>query len=291
MFQFRKGSAPLRWRLALPFAILASLLCVSEASAQRAVLSHAMAPVKLIRKTRMFDARAGTTLYAGDLVGTENDSAQFELPSGTLVALGAGTTVMIDMGVAKTTLTLLRGWIKVKRAPRSGTLSVTAGALTASPLDSCILHVSGDLTEAFAESGAMAVAPMDKAQGSPFALAHEQYVAYRPAHPSHALPGAPQSFVTTMPHAYFDPLIALAARVKPAEPALRREVDVTDIAAWNDVPAAVREKLAQQFAPRLSDPAFRAAATTVLGKQPEWRQFLRDATPRRKPAAMMNHLF
>lgn len=294
MFQPNPGSARPRWRLALPFAALAALLCASEASAQRALLTHAAGPVKLIRKTRVYDARAGAGLYAGDVVGTDGDGAQFELPGGALVALGAGTTIVIDAAGAPASLTLLRGWVKVKAAAGPGTLGVAAGALAASPADSAILHAEGDATEAFAESGAVTIAAIDKPQqAAPFTLGRERYLAYRPGQTLQALPGAPPSFVAAMPRAYFDPLIALAARAQPTEPVARREVDAADIAAWNDAPAPVRERLAQRFAPRLADPAFRAAATTLLAKQPEWRPALRDAAapPRKKPATLPNHLF
>lgn len=280
MSQTHTGSV-LPWgRLAPPFLVIAALLSGPvRAGEQGIVLTHAPAPLKLIRKTQVYDARAGASLYAGDVIVTGADSVQVELSGNAVLALGPATSVVIDNDTAPA-FTLLQGWIKLQRGASgasaggasAGAPAVTAGILAASPTDSAILHVAGDRTEAFVETGTMALVAIDKPRtGAPFMLGREQYLAYRPAGTLEPVARAPQAFLAGMPRDYFDPLVALAARVKPTTPDLRREVDASDSTAWNDAAAPLREKLTQRFAPH---PAQRDVAP-----------------PRKKSVTLPNHLF
>jgi hypothetical protein len=288
------GSWPARlYRFVLP-ALLALLACALPAHAQRALLTHADAPATLIRKTTLFDAPAGTTLNPGDVIGTGTGAAQFELAGGVLVALGPDSRVLLGNAGAAPLLTLLRGWVKVQATGAASGLSLNAGTLgvVVPGGGSSILHADAGQAEVFAETGTLALAATDKAPpGPPFTLGYEQYLVYRPSQKL-AAGRAPRAFVTAMPRGFFDRMVAVAARVKPAQPVARREVQATDIALWNDAPAPLRKTLAARFAPRLSDPAFRAEAVALLGAQPEWREALQDGVaPRKKTRTVLNYLF
>lgn len=274
----------------LPPVLLAALLSLAApAFAQRATLTHAESPAQLIRKTAVYEAPAGTALHPGDLLGTGARGVQLEWPAGVLVALGPDSLLLVDDAAAFPAVTLVRGWAKVT----AGRLNVAAGALAVGVAGSGILHVAGDTAELFVERGSFAASLPDRsAPGAPVQVGREQYAAVRGPGGLQAVARPPRSFVDAMPRGFFDPLVAVGARVKPAEPVLLREAGAADVARWNDAAAPVRRQLATRFAPRLADPAFRAAAATALAPQPEWRQALKDASaPRKRANTLPNTLF
>lgn len=275
---------------ALPLVLLAALLCAAgPALAQRARLTHADVPAKLIRKTAVYDAPAGAALHPGDLLGTGAGTVQLEWPAGVLLALGPDSILMVDDAAAFPAVTLVRGWLKVS----AGRLNVAAGPLAVGVAGSGILHVAAGSAELFVEQGSFGAAPADRSPpAAPLQVGREQYAAFQPAQGLQPAGRAPRAFVAAMPRGFFDPLVAVGARVKPAGPVLLREANAADVAQWNDAAPPVRRQLAIRFAPRLADPAFRAAASTTLAAQPEWRQALKDAAPARKRAATLpNTLF
>jgi hypothetical protein len=287
----QRHAHPLARPLFVPFALAALLACALPAYAQQARLTHADAPARLIRKTTVYDAPAGTSLSPGDLVITGATGAQLEWPAGVTVRLGPGSGIVVDEAAAAPAVTVLRGWVKVAAA---GRLNVAAGAVdVGAAAGSGIVHVDGDRTELFVEQGAMTATVTEQAgAGAPLTVGREQYALYLPAQGLQASPRAPRPFVAAMPPGFFDPLVAVGARVKPAEPVQLRDANPSDVAFWNDAAVPVRKQLAVRFAPRLLDPAFRAGAATVLANQPEWRQPVRDSAPARKPSnTLSNTLF
>ncbi len=273
--------------------VLAALLPLAvPAFAQRALLTHAEQPAKLIRKTAVYDAAAGVPLHPGDLVTTAATSVQIEWPQGVLLAVGPGSTLLIDDAAAFPAVTLLRGWIKVAGGGKdvAGKLTVAAGALSVGASGSGVLRVAADKTELFVERGTLSVKATDKGAAAPLEIGSEQYVVHRGAQPLQAEPRPARLFVSEMPRAFFDPLVSVAARARPAEPTLLREASAADIAQWNDVATPLRRQLAVRFAGRLADPAFRTDAENLLAAQPEWRQALKQ-TARKPSDTYTNHLF
>lgn len=276
--------------LVLLTALMTALLSVAlPASAQRARLTHAEAPAQLIRKTAVYDAPAGTALHPGDLIGTGPRSVQLEWPAGVLLALGPDSLLLVDDAAAFPAVTLVRGWAKVT----AGRLNVAAGPLSVAAAGSGILHVAADTAELFVEQGSFAAAVPDRpAPGGPVQVGREHYAVFPAPQGLQPAGRPPRPFVAAMPRGFFDPLVAVGARVKPAEPVLLREANAADVARWNDAAASVRRQLATRFAPRLADPTFRAAAASALAQQPEWRQALKDASaPRKRSNTLPSTLF
>jgi hypothetical protein len=282
------GHAPSRARLLLA----ALVFCAGAVQAQQAKLTHAEAPAGLIRKTTVYDAPPGTVLYAGDILSADTGNVQLEWAGGVLVALGPGSRVIVDNAASAPALTLLRGWIKVAAGGSgyAGKLSLAAGPLAIGTAGNGILHLQPNQVELFVETGTMAVSATDKSQGAaPRVVGREQYAARSAGQPWQSAPRAPRAFIGAMPRGFFDPLVAVAGRVAPAQPHVVREVSPADVAALSDVPGPLRIVLAARFAPRLNDPAFRAGAAELLANRPA----IRPAPPnaRKAPYNPSNSLF
>lgn len=277
-------------RAALLFAAL--LACAGAAQAQQARLTHADAPAGLIRKTTVYEAQPGTTLYAGDIVSADSGNVQLEWPGGVLVSLGPGSRVLVDNAAAAPALTLLGGWIKLAAGGSgyAGKLTLAAGPLAVGTAGNGILRLQPDQVELFVESGTMAVSATDKTQpAAPRVVGREQYAIRGPGQAWQIAPRAPRAFVGAMPRGFYDPLVAVAARVKPASPRLVREVTPADVAALSDVPGPLRLEFAARFAVRMNDPAFRAGAAQLLASRPPARPA--PAPARKPPYNPSNSLF
>jgi hypothetical protein len=294
-------------KLPLMAAVLAALLApAAPALAQRAVLSHAERPAKLIRKTTVYDAPAGASLLPGDIIESGAGAIQIEWQNGALLALGPASSAQLDTTDGAPSVNLLRGWLKISankpgaagQPATSGTgpslITASAGALEARASSaSGIFHLAADKTELFVEQGALSASDKDRsAAGGALPVSREQYAVRRGAQPLQVMPRPPRLFVTEMPRTFFDPLVAVAGRAKPTSAVALREVEAKDLADWNDVPALLRKRLVAQFSPRLADPAFRADAETVLANNPDWRQVLQqNATNKKRANTFNNYLF
>jgi hypothetical protein len=289
-FPRRRAAPPLTAGLLTAAALWTA---TAPALAQRALLSHAEQPAKLIRKTTVYDAPAGTSLQPGDIIESGQRGVQVEWANGALMALGPGSSMQLDSAAGTPAVNLLRGWLKLS-ASRSGATQLVANV---GPLDvrtadgSGILHLAADQTELFVERGTLSVLDRDKA-GAPVLVNRDQHALRRGALALQLAPRPPRLFVTEMPRTFFDPLVAIAGRARPAKAAPLREVRAQDLADWRDVPATLHKRLVLQFAPRLTDPAFASDAGTILGNNPDWRLALRQNTVARQRArTVSNHLF
>lgn len=272
---------------------LAALLAPAPpALAQRALLSHAEHPAKLIRKTTVYDAPAGAALQPGDIVESGPRGLQIEWPNGALMALGPSSGVRLEAAAGVPSVNLLRGWLKIAAGKPTSQLNAAAGPLEVRTSNgSGILHLSSDKTELFVERGTLSATDKDKG-GAAVPVNGEQYALRRGTLGLQVAGRPPRLFVSEMPRAFFDPLVAVAKRAKPAEAAPLREVDARDLADWNDVPALLNKRLVAQFAARLADPAFAKDAETVLANNPEWRQAVQqNASARKRATTISNSLF
>jgi len=275
--------------------LLLLALAAPPALAQRALLSHAEQPAKLIRKTTVYDAPAGASLQAGDIVESGPRGLQIEWPNGALMALGPSSSVQLDATAGAPAVSLLRGWIKIAAGkPPTSQLSATAGPMEVRASNgSGILRLTSDKTELFVEQGTLSAADKDKAgaaAAAPTVVNREQYALRRGALALQVSPRPPRLFVSEMPRAFFDPLVSVGKRAKPAEAAPLREVGAKDLADWNDVPALLNKRLVAQFAARLADPAFAKDAETVLANNPDWRQAVQQNTSAKKRATTINNI-
>lgn len=279
-----------RGALAATFLLLAAL----PALAQNALISHAEAPSRLLRKTTVFQAPAGVRLQPGDIVEAGARSVQIEWANGARLALGPGASLLVKDAAGLPAVTVLRGWSKFATgAPAGGRLSLEAGAVSLQAAGaSGILHLAPDKTELFVETGAVAVIETDRGDGQPLAVGREQYALRDAVRPLALAQRAPRLFISSMPRMFLDPLVAVSRRAQPVAPTPLREVNAADLSAWREAGPAVRKRLVAQFAPRLADPAFRRDAESALADNPEWRDALRRHTAARNRAnTPLNYLF
>jgi hypothetical protein len=275
-------------------ALAAALLLPAAPSlAQQAVISFAEQPLRLIRKTTVYQASSGVRLQAGDIVESIAQPSQIEWPNGARLALGPASSVLVRNATDLPGASLLRGWAKfATTAPAGGRLSFDAGTLGVQAQGaSGIVHLTADRTELLVESGTVAAA--DKAAGAaPAPIGNGQYAVRQTAGPFQTAPRPPRQFIGQMPRAFLDPLVAVAALAPGSIATAEREIAAADIAAWRDAGADVRQRLASQIAARLADGAFRAQAESLLDNQPEWRAAMRRRDIiRSRTATPLNHLF
>lgn len=224
------------FRPSLPPVLLCALLTLAlPARAQRAVLSHAETPAKLIRKTTVYDAPAGASLLPGDIIEAGQRGLQIEWSNGALMALGPASSVQLDSSAGTPTVSLLHGWAKLAALkPANSQLSATAGQLAIrADQGSTILHLAADKSELFVEQGNLPVTETDRnGIDGPQTVGREQYAIRRGAQALQVMPRAPKLFVSEMPRAFFDPLLAVSDRIRPAELVQVREANVNDDPDW-----------------------------------------------------------
>jgi hypothetical protein len=216
--------------------LLAALLTLAlPAQAQRALLSHAETPAKLIRKTTVYDAPAGASLLPGDIIEAGQRGLQIEWANGAVLALGPASSVVLDSAVGTPTVSLLHGWAKLAALkPANSQLSATAGTLSLrADQGSAIIHLAPDKSELFVEQGNLPVTENDR-NGIDGAqtVGREQYAIRRGAQALQVTPRAPKLFVSEMPRAFFDPLVAVGNRIRPAELVQVREANAADDPDW-----------------------------------------------------------
>jgi len=281
--------------LVVLWAISVLLLALpTPALAQRALLSHAEQPAKLIRKTTVYDAPAGSGLLPGDIIESGARGLQIEWANGALVALGPSSSVHLAAASGTPVVNLLRGWVKMSAGKTvTGRVHTAAGALevraSATPA-SGIVHLEQDTTEVFTDLGTLSVSDKDKG-GDALPVLREQYALSRGAGAPQIAARPPKRFITEMPRSFFDPLVAVAARTAPAQAAPLREVAAGDLIGWGAASPVLRKRLVAQFSPRLADPSFAKDAEIVLGDNPDWRPALQQQAGAKKRNAVSNYLF
>lgn len=258
----RRRSAGAAAPMPLPAALLAALLGAVlalplPAWAQRARLTHAEAPAKLVRKNQVYEAPAGVALYPGDLVEAAAHAVQIEWPSGVMLALGPGSSLVVDDALAFPAVTLLRGWLKVAGASSAANarMNVAAGPLKVEASGGGVIHVVPGKAELFVEQGTLQVGVADaNPPAAPLSLGHDQYALHSAPQGLQASPRPARPFVNEMPRAFFDPLLALAARTRPAEAVPLREANASDLARVNELAGPQRKQMQTRLAPRPATP-------------------------------------
>lgn len=243
----------------------------------KAVLTLAEPPLRLIRGATVFRAGAGVALLQDDILETGAGGAQFEAAPDAIVALGPQTRVLVA-NFAPLELNLLQGWVKVSARGRR--------ALVATPALQVLLASGTTIvgTQAvFAEEGEQQAARIDAQgrAGPPLKLGVEQYAALDPANPQLVAGRPPRAFVTAVPAAFHDRLMA-APRVPNAgkvAPVRERDADFADVSPWLQASLPGRRGFVARFRPRLADAEFRRQLERTLGQSADWKPVLHPARP------------
>jgi hypothetical protein len=219
--------------------------------APASAISFAESPVRLVRDTGLYAATRGARLQPGDLIESGASPIQLEGMGGPTVALGPASRAYLQLTGDTVELTLLSGWLKVQPGAGTSSLSINSGRLRINPESaSLIVHTVAGKTALFVESGTPSVAEMQGAKAlRSTRLAKEQYAVYFSKEPLKVLP-RPKDFASTMPPAFFDPLVPLSFKGAAPAPKLERAaVFATDVAPMLVDDPAVFQVLNRRFNP------------------------------------------
>ncbi len=285
--------------------IFCGLMLLAAAAARGApapesigVLTILDGEVQLVRDAAPWRAAEGLRLAAGDIVQTAAAArlVRLELASGQAVDLGPATRVQLapqlrgDRARRAPVLYLLDGWLKLTQpgAARGEGLLVAARALDVTGVArDVVLAVRGDAAWAFAESGAVALAPRRGGKApAPLALKAGEFferagdgkdlVAARPT----------AAFLQQVPRAFRDTLPLRAALFKADAPAPERLAPITyaDVQPWLAAEPDLRRGFVARWRGAARDAAFRRALADHLAAHPEWDRVLNPEKYRPQPA-------
>jgi hypothetical protein len=269
-----------RFSVLLLIAGLLQTSALLAASRNVGVITFAEKPLRLIRATALYNVGPGVHLQNGDFIESDQSITQIEGLATSTLALGPNTRAAITQREGVTVVHILRGWLKVQPAPRTAAsgLEITTRNLRSDVSRSAsVMHVSDTQVEVFVESGSQSIVELDK-RGQPgrtSLLSGEQFTLRKGDEPLQPPGRPPATFISTVPNAFFDALVLLSG--KPAgdvAPKKIRDVDFADIAHWLHAPNLNRTHMANQFAPRLANPAFREAIVREMGGSFEWETAL-----------------
>ena len=263
--------------------LLLALWATAACAVERGIYTVVDGDVRVLRKTTWYRLEAGARAESGDVIDAgERAQAQLELAhGGTLSIMGPALVLAAelpsdDAKPAAAELTLLRGWFKASNAPKAPPLRL---ALPSSALRMAagiaVVHCDAAHSEFFVESGSVTLTT-PAARGREVAReAREGEFWHRSGDRAfEADDHPPPAFIDAMPRALRDKLPSLASRFAAAPGSLTagREVTFAEAEPW--LTGTTRKAFARRFAPRLADPAFRAAAAAARPPVPEWDRTL-----------------
>jgi hypothetical protein len=240
-------------------------------------------------------------LEAEDIVETLpfTSLTRLEFTDGSTVDLGPASRVLIRPQRAAggsgegvmAMVYLLDGWAKVIQGKSGQVGKVLVGSPfvdVQSMWHDVVIHVHGDETEVFAESGGMALLVKDKAgKASPVKLEASGFLSRHGDGSVDTLPRPAPAFVQAVPRPFMDPLPSMAAKFKGKDVRLGAPTkpEYADVEAWLNAEPRVRTRFVTRWRSLAQGEAFRKALAAQLPQHPEWRPVLFPPQPTHKPAA------
>ncbi len=261
----------------LAFALLACPLAAAAADPV-ATLTLLEGQAAMVRGVTRYALAEGVGLQPGDIVEVgDKGLAQVEFAERAALALGPGTR-MLALSIAQGKpaggdFYALRGALKLSGVKRGAHFRIATPLFALQPAEgTAVLVVGGGEGSVFVESGdaRLTAAPASlRLKGGDFftrKAGQKGAVAPRPS----------PAFIGELPRLFLDPLPSRMARYKErqVQPRQLEVVSYAEVEAWLKAPPEVRRPLAQRFAPRASDPAFRSALISNLRFHPEWDPIL-----------------
>ncbi|HEY2019807.1 hypothetical protein [Paraburkholderia sp.] len=297
-------SALLRARAGGALALFASAVPLAHADI---VIAYADSPVTVIRGASLYRTGEGAKLRDDDIIETgAGKSAQLEDGSGTVIALGPQTQVLLKTQPAlqhaaagPVRITMLSGWLKAScsaSAAAQPPLLIELRGLDVTPASngrwSVVATASAERAAIFAESGDDAIAPVRAPAAEARQTLHAgQYLERHADEPLRAQARPSAEFVGAIPPGFRDALVGVAGRLAGTHElqAPLRAVDYADVSDWLTSSVSERGTFVKRFVPRLKTAAFRAQVDAHLDVLPEWRPILHppprpSAEPRKRAA-------
>ncbi|HUN91612.1 MAG TPA: hypothetical protein VMU33_06120 [Burkholderiaceae bacterium] len=238
----------------------------------------------ILRGTAKLIAAEGVRLRPDDIVETAPSAfARLEFAPGPVVDVGAATRLMLAPagapGPGRPGMYLLAGWLKLT-SPRdpAAPAGSPASAFASPRMDLAgikgvtLAQVGADDSMVFIESGEARLVDRRARAAAPLVLQSGDYVELRGAKESDRAQRPSAAFLSSMPVPFRDSLPPRAAEFAERNVAPREAgtFGYKDVQAWLTVDRLLGRRLVRLWAPKASDPAFRAGLTTNLAAHPEW---------------------
>ena len=264
-------------------ALLLALWAACATAAGSGVYTLVDGDARVLRKTTWYRLEAGARIEEGDVVDvSERAQVQLEPAGATAIGLIGPALAYLPESRADARappalqLTLLRGWIKASATAKAPPvrLDLPSSALR---IESgiAVVHCDAMHTEFFVESGRVTLLTAGGRGKEQAREAAEGEYWHKAGDRAYAADERlSQAFVAAMPRPLRDALPTLGGRSDAAAPTLAAGREITFAEAEPLLSGASRHAFARRFAPRLADPAFRAAAAAARPGVPEWDRTL-----------------
>lgn len=252
----------------------------------------------LIRKTQKIQLKAGTRLFAQDLLQTDAKGTlvRVELNKGGVFDFGPGSLGIVRPGLTSgsgqaASLYFVKGWLKVSAAPGVGSAS---SAVLSEQLEvpqvpgSAVLSSQAGTFQVFAENAALSVSERRLGKsGAPTAVPAGAYFAGVQGEKALISPRVPGSFIQSVPKGFQESIPSLKAtfmaRPEPIAKSLG-ELSYADAEPWLAAEPMVRGLLLALWKNQLPSD-LRQGLSDHIGSHPEWRStlFPEKDIPRKPP--------
>lgn len=241
--------------------------------------------LRLMRGTSVFQGVEGMSLRQGDILeSSEGSFVQLEFASGSVVALGPSSRLYIlpqsvSERSAALDVVILDGWLKHESAVGKGSYRYRTPQLAATTSGgTVVVRSSPNACDIFVESGLASIAEVNQtgSLGSSAPAKAGQFFSRQKGAGVTNLERPSTAFLESMPRQFRDTLPPRSARFsgKTVEPKAEHPVSYAEIERWLVIPSAWRRGLAERFAPRLSDSAFRKQIELHEHELPDWEAIL-----------------
>jgi hypothetical protein len=168
-----------------------------------------------------------------------------------------------------------QGWVKLAtKAPVLSRLRTPLAAVDGTGMVA-VVRIGANSFEVFVETGNARVSEVGRSGAeSARDVRGGDFVSRLPERPLTIAGAAPQAFVVAMPRHFMDTLPARAEKYRNAKVDLKADHAITFAEAEPWLNGPYRVAFVKRLQPRLSDPAFRAAAAANLQAYPEWSSVL-----------------
>jgi len=237
---------------------------------------------RLLRGANWYNLIEGARIQDGDVIeALERGQVQVELLRGGSMNLGASSSLYVAGAGARegrqpADLYLQQGWVKLATKPPGAPLRLRSPlAALEAPSAVVVARAAASSFDVFVETGDARVSEVGRSGADALRDVHAGDFVGRAAGQSLVVAGrAPQAFVAAMPRQFMDTLPARIEKFKTTRVDLKLDRPITFAEAEPWLNGPYRSVFVKRLTPRLSDAAFRAAASANAQAYPEWGSVL-----------------
>jgi hypothetical protein len=252
------------------------------------VIAYAEAPVRLIRDINRYSASQGVPLQAGDILESGDAGVQIEGLGASIIAIGPHSRIGIGLSGPLSDIALLSGWlmIQTKTADPTTAITVSTTDLIFAPATGTLIILSAAAEKsAYIEAGTHVISELGSQREvqRQVKLGPDGFASRKAGEKLKLMPRPSRDFLSSVPLAFRDPLIAVADKIKSrSAPKLDQAVRYEDVSGWLASNLGLGQRLVTRFKPRLKDKVFKEQLDAALGRTPEWKPILHPTTVMQK---------